>query len=114
MIFKEVGNTRPYPEHEFNSSDKWAMVPPRQVSISEIITTQTALDLDTLLSDDSTFYGDLFPHIISDKGELSLENGVHSTLRAALQQRDVIHARVLYLAEDGTPIMNKSFLPRKR
>src|SRR5439155_15047447 len=57
------------------------------------------LGLDTLLVDDSTFYGDLFPHAVQWKGELYLEDGLHRCLRAALQQRTAVHVRVLNLDE---------------
>ena len=55
------------------------------------------LALDRLLADDSTFYGDLFPHVVNWDGQLYLEDGVHRALRAALQQRNQIHARVLVI-----------------
>jgi len=60
-----------------------------------LITTKWELALDALLADDSTFYGDLFPHAVQWHGELYLEDGLHRALRAALQQRHVLHARVL-------------------
>jgi len=59
------------------------------------------LDLHTVLATDSTFYGDLFPHVISWRGELYLEDGLHRALRAALQQRSVLHVRVLDLDGPG-------------
>ena len=47
---------------------------------------------------DSLFsYGDLFPHVVNWDGKFYLEDGVHRALRAALQQRTTIHARVLVL-----------------
>ena len=55
------------------------------------------LDLDALLSEDSTFYGDLFAHVVEWQGTLYLEDGLHRALRAALQQRPVLHARVLVI-----------------
>ncbi len=64
------------------------------------MTTKRTLDLETLLAADSTFYGDLFAHVVEWKGELYLEDGLHRALRAALQQRPVIHARVLSLASE--------------
>jgi Arc/MetJ family transcription regulator len=73
----------------------WASVPPRQVRLDELITTKRTLDLDALLADDSTFFGDLFAHVVEWKGDLYLEDGLHRALRAALQQRTVLHARVL-------------------
>ncbi|NEE59518.1 type II toxin-antitoxin system VapB family antitoxin, partial [Streptomyces sp. SID8455] len=46
---------------------------------------------------DSTFYGDLFAHVVKWQGDLYLEDGLHRAVRAALQQRQVLHARVLDL-----------------
>ena len=93
MIFKRVGDHRPYPPHELTSS-AWAALPPRQVRLDELITTKDTLRLDALLDEDSTFYGDLFAHVVRWRGELYLEDGLHRALRAALQQRQVLHARV--------------------
>jgi Arc/MetJ family transcription regulator len=62
-----------------------------------LVTTKRELALDTLLADDSTFFGDLFPHAVQWHGDLYLEDGLHRALRAALQQRTVIHVRVLDL-----------------
>ena len=50
---------------------------------------------ETLLAEDSTFYGDLFAHVVKWQGDLYLEDGLHRAVRAALQQRQVLHARVL-------------------
>lgn len=96
MIFKEVLDHRPYPDHGFSTRD-WANIPPRQVRLDELITTKTMLALDRLLEDDSTFYGDLFPHVVFWQGQLYLEDGMHRALRSALQQRTVLHVRVLDL-----------------
>jgi Arc/MetJ family transcription regulator len=79
------------------STRDWAMIPPRQVRLDTLITTKRELALDALLADDSTFYGDLFPHAVQWQAELYLEDGLHRALRAALQQRSVIHVRVLDL-----------------
>ena len=94
MIFKRVGEGRPYPDHGL-SSRGWAAVPPRQVRLDELVTTKGTLDLNALLDEDSTFYGDLFAHVVEWKGDMYLEDGLHRALRAALQQRQVLHARVL-------------------
>ena len=56
-----------------------------------------------LLDDASTFYGDLFAHVVSFKGDLYLETGLHRALRAALQGRTAIHARILEVTEEGVP-----------
>ena len=42
-------------------------------------------------------YGDLFAHVVQYKGVLYLEDGLHRAVRAALQQRPVLHARVLVI-----------------
>ncbi len=98
MIFKAVGEGRPYPEHGLVSPRDWAKVAPRQVRLAELTTTKRTLDLDALLAEDSTFYGDLFAHVVAYQGELYLEDGLHRALRAALHQRHVLHARVLELS----------------
>jgi Arc/MetJ family transcription regulator len=67
------------------------------VRLDQLVTTRRQLDLDALLSEDSTFYGDLFAHVVKWRGELFLEDGLHRAVRAALQQRTVLHARVLDL-----------------
>jgi Arc/MetJ family transcription regulator len=93
VIFKRVGDGRPYPEHHLTSS-AWAALPPRQVRLDDLVTTKDTLRLDALLDEDSTFYGDLFAHVVRWRGELYHEDGLHRALRAALQQRQVLHARV--------------------
>ncbi len=67
--------------------------------LDELVTTKTVLALDKLLEEDSTFYGDLFPHVVAWEGTLYLEDGMHRALRAALHQRNVLHVRVLDLDE---------------
>ncbi|RIJ77092.1 type II toxin-antitoxin system VapB family antitoxin [Nakamurella silvestris] len=98
MIFKDVRDGRPYPDHGLSLKD-WARIPPRQMRLDELIATKRELRLDTLLDEDSTFYGDLFPHAVHWSGEVYLEDGLHRALRSALQQRTVIHVRVLDLDE---------------
>ena len=100
MIFKRVGEGRPYPDHGLSSRD-WAALPPRQIRLDQLVTTKDTLQLAALLDEDSTFYGDLFAHVVEWHGELYLEDGLHRALRAALQQRSVLHARVYTLAETG-------------
>ncbi|MCW2759609.1 MAG: hypothetical protein JWO46_3355 [Nocardioidaceae bacterium] len=97
MIFKRVGTGRPYPEHQLGSKD-WASLPPRTVRIDELVTTKDTLQLAALLDEDSTFFGDLFAHVVDWQGDLYLEDGLHRALRAALQQRNVLHARVHVIA----------------
>ena len=97
MIFKAVGDSRPYPDHGRVTPRDWADVAPRQVRLEQLVTTKRTLDLDALLSEDSTFYGDLFAHVVEWRGTLYLEDGLHRALRAALHQRPALHARVLVL-----------------
>jgi Arc/MetJ family transcription regulator len=96
VIFRDVRDGQPYPPHGLSTRD-WARIPPRQVRLDELVTTKKVLELDRLLSEDSTFFGDLFPHAVQWSGELFLEDGLHRAVRAALQQRTVLHVRVLDL-----------------
>jgi Arc/MetJ family transcription regulator len=98
VIFKAIGETKPYPDHGY-SQRQWGELAPTQVRLDQLITTKRELDLALLLSEDSTFFGDLFAHVIEWHGELYLEDGVHRALRAALQQRNVLHARILPLPD---------------
>ncbi len=72
----------------------WAKLPPHQIRLDQLTTTKDTLDLATLLDEDSTFFGDLFAHVVEWRGDLYLEDGLHRALRAALQQRHVLHARI--------------------
>ncbi len=96
MIFRRVGDLRPYPDHG-HAQRQWAAIAPQQVRLDQLVTTKRTLDLEALLEEESTFYGDLFAHVVSWRGELYLEDGLHRALRAALQQRWTMHARVLEL-----------------
>lgn len=93
VIFKRVGEGRPYPDHGLTQSD-WAEIAPQQVRLDDLVTTKDTLHLATLLEEDSTFFGDLFAHVVRWRDECYLEDGLHRALRAALQQRLVMHARI--------------------
>jgi Arc/MetJ family transcription regulator len=93
VIFRAVAEGRPYPEHGLSTRD-WAAIPPTQVQLDHLVTVKRTLDLDVLLAEDSTFYGDMFAHVVEWRGELYLEDGLHRALRCALAQRNVLHARV--------------------
>jgi len=99
VIFKAVGDHRPYPEHGYTTARDWSRVPPSQVRLEDLVTTRTTLDLTQLLSEDSTFYGDLFAHVVQWRGTLYLEDGLHRAVRAALGQRPMLHARVLKIED---------------
>jgi Arc/MetJ family transcription regulator len=96
VIFKAVQQGRPYPDHGLSARD-WANVAPRTIRLDELITTKKELALDHLLDEDSTFYGDLFPHAVQWQGEVYLEDGLHRALRAALENRHTMHVRILDL-----------------
>jgi Arc/MetJ family transcription regulator len=93
VIFKGVRDGKPYPEHGL-SYRQWAQIAPRQIRLDELVTTTTVLALDRLLSEDSTFYGDLFPHAVRWEGVVYLEDGLQRAVRAALRNRTVLHARL--------------------
>jgi Arc/MetJ family transcription regulator len=69
------------------------------VRLADLITTKSTLDLASLLAEDSTFYGDLFAHVVYWQGAYYLEDGLHRAVRAALRGRASLHARVLNLDE---------------
>lgn len=96
MIFKSIGDGRPYPDHGLTPRD-WSKIPPRQIRLDELTTTKRELALDTLLDEQSTFYGDLFSHVVRWQGQYYLEDGLHRALRSALHQRLSVHARILDL-----------------
>lgn len=83
----------------------WLRIPPRMVRLDQLTTIRAELDLRTLLAEDSTFFGDLFPHVVAWRGELYLEDGLHRALRSALANRRAMHARVLHISDDGTPLL---------
>jgi len=76
----------------------WITIDPCEIPLDQLVTTKSTLDLHTLLAEDSTLYGDLFPHVVSWRGTLYLEDGLQRTLRAALQGRNTVHARILELS----------------
>ena len=98
MIFKGVRDGKPYAEHGLTPRE-WAQIPPRQFRLDELTTVTTVLALDKLLSEDSTFYGDLFAHVVLFEGNMYLEDGLHRAVRSALRNRTIIHARLLDLDE---------------
>jgi Arc/MetJ family transcription regulator len=99
-VFAAVLDGRPYPTPQLTGRD-WAGIPPRQVRLCDLTTTKTELRLDVLLAEDSTFYGDLFCHVIEWEGALYLEDGLHRAVHAALRQRDVLHVRVARIDTEG-------------
>ena len=69
VIFKAVGDGRPYPDH---GRDRRATGPTCRHAWSGSTSwsrPSATLDLDALLSEDSTFYGDLFAHVVQWEGD---------------------------------------------
>jgi Arc/MetJ family transcription regulator len=98
VIFKAIGSAKPYPDHGYTQR-QWGGVAPTQVRLDQLVTTKRELDLALLLDEDSTYFGDLFAHVVAWHGDLYLEDGLHRALRAALQQRNMLHARILQLPD---------------
>ena len=99
-MFKGVLDDRPYPAPELTSRD-WAQIPPRQVRLDELITVKAVLQLDVLLAEDSTFFGDVFGHVVEWQHNLYLDDGLHRAVQSALYQRTTMHVRIAALADDG-------------
>ena len=99
-VFAGVLSARPYPAPRLSDRD-WANIPPRQVRLDELTTTKAELRLDKLLADNSTFFGDLFCHVVDWQGALYLEDGLHRAVQAALQHRTTLHVRVARIDAEG-------------
>ena len=99
-VFRGVLDARPYPMPELTSR-QWAEIPPRQVLLCDLITVKAELRLDVLLAEDSTFYGDMFGHVVEWQGDLYLDDGLHRAVQAALHQRASMHVRIGRLSDDG-------------
>jgi Arc/MetJ family transcription regulator len=103
-VFKGVLDRRPYPEPAIGQRG-WATIPPRVVRLADLITTKDVLRLDVLLADDSTFFGDLFCHVVRWRDDLYLEDGLHRAVQAALHQRTSLHVRVASVDDEGNLIV---------
>ena len=94
VIFKRVGDGRPYPDHGLTSRGLGGGAARVRCGSTSWSRPRTPCSWPPLLDEDSTFFGDLFAHVVWWRGEYYLEDGLHRALRAALQQRNVLHARV--------------------
>jgi adenylosuccinate synthase len=88
MIFKGVRDGRPYPDPGMTLR-QWARCRRRRCSSTTSSPPSARSDLEVLLAEDSTFYGDMFAHVVEWRGDLYLEDGLHRALRCALAQRKV-------------------------
>ena len=87
MIFKAVGDARPYPDHGPTPARLVRRPAAAWCGSTSSSPPSARSTCDALLAEDSTFYGDLFAHVVEWEGDLYLEDGLHRALRAALQQR---------------------------
>ena len=110
MIFKGVREGKPYAEHGLTARE-WAQIPPRQIRLDELTTLTTVLALDKLLSEDSTFYGDLFAHVVLFEGNLYLEDGLHRAVRAC---RTAMAGGCVEPVSDACPVHRPVFRRRGR
>lgn len=97
VIFKAVGDGQPYPDHDLYNPRDWSSINSRMIRLGELITTKCTLNLNALLSENSTFYGNIFTHVLSWHSALYLEDKLHCAFRAALQKRPFLNARMLLL-----------------
>jgi Arc/MetJ family transcription regulator len=81
------------------TSEQWGELAPRQIRLDELSTIKSTLDLHELLASDSTYFGDLFARVVRYQGHLYLETGLHRAVRAALQGRTSIHARIFEVTD---------------
>lgn len=80
------------------TSEKWLHVPIRDVRIAELIAMQDGVYFHALMTDDLTpVGGDPYPHVVSWRGDLYLEDGHHRVTKAILHQEPTVLARVLEL-----------------
>lgn len=77
------------------TSKKWLGVGVDYVEIDELIATQPGLLLNTLIRPGPPASGDPYPHVISWRGDLYLEDGHHRVTLAALSGESHVLARVL-------------------
>jgi Arc/MetJ family transcription regulator len=98
VIFKSVLDSRPYAQPDL-TGEQWGELAPRQIRLDELSTIKNTLDLHELLASDSTYFGDLFARVVRYQGQLYLETGLHRAVRAALQGRTSIHARIYEIAD---------------
>ena len=79
------------------TSKKWLKVKTVNVKISDLIATQPGVLLHALSLDwrETPVGGDKYPHVISWRGELYLEDGHHRVIRSLLKGKRKVKVRVL-------------------
>lgn len=101
-MFKAISNGRPYPDHTWMSTDKWAQIVPKYVQISDLIATQDGVYLHALMPEYKRSYsGDWAPHAVKWQGQLYLEDGHSRVIRTLLKGQDRVIIRILDLDDLG-------------
>ena len=59
MIFRGVGEGRPYPDHGLVTPKDWSAVPPRQVRLDELVTTKKTLRESQMTCHNASGFEDL-------------------------------------------------------
>lgn len=83
-----IGTARPYPETGITTA-QWRALPVVEVEWARLTTTQDQLDLATVIDPERVREGgDAFPHVVSYRGDLYLEDGHHRVARSIIQGYD--------------------------
>jgi len=95
-------NGTPWPQAGMTTQRWIDEVQPRHVQIRDLIATQPHVILealtDTFMRDDAQAWSrDPYPHVVSWRGDLYLEDGHHRAIRALLRNEAAMLARVLHL-----------------
>ena len=104
MIFKDVRDGRPIPSTACRCATGRGSRRGRSGWTSSI-TTKRELRLDTLLDEDSTFYGDLFPHAVLGRASSTSRTACTGRSDRRCSGGTVLHVRILDLdaPRSGTP-----------
>lgn len=79
------------------TSEKWLDIPVRAVQTRFLIATQDGVYLKPLLEPETAVGGDEYPHVIVYQQRMYLEDGHHRAVRAMIEGRPLLFARVLYV-----------------
>ena len=69
VIFKAVGDVKARTRTTGTRQRQWGELAPTQVRLDQLVTTKRELDLEALLAEDSTYFGDLFAHVVRVAGQ---------------------------------------------
>lgn len=94
IVSREKGT--PWPDTGM-TSQKWLSIPVRAVQARTLIATQDGVYLKPLLEPETPVGGDEYPHVIVYKQKYYLEDGHHRVIKAMIEGRPLIFARVLHV-----------------